>query len=95
MHGAVIITTQMITLGKITSEEGDNTMKHIKLIGNFFKGLFKMIFCKHSYKEICRFTGRHKLENKEVVFDITYECVHCRKRLTVPMNEEHQLKMKN
>ena len=70
-------------------------MKTIRFLKSFIKGLFKMIFCKHSYKEICRCTGRHKLTDTEVTFDITYECVHCRKRLTIPMNEEHQLKMKN
>ena len=89
MHGDVIITTQMITLGK-TSEEGD-TMKHIKFIGNFVKGLFKMMFCRHSYKEIYKY---RLPEHEEVVLEVGYECIHCRKRLTVQLDAEAQLKKK-
>lgn len=66
--------------------------KTVKRIVAILKWMVKRLSCKHSYKKICEYSGRHTATNKEVVFEIDYECTCCGKRLTVNMDREIQLK---
>lgn len=49
------------------------------------KFIFKRITCNHEYKRVCRLLGTNRVSRKEIELSLTYECVHCGKRIDIEM----------
>lgn len=56
-----------------------------------FKHLIGRPWCKHSYKEKYSCSTEHKLSGKKIMLDYRFECVKCKKIVTIKMDKDYQI----
>lgn len=56
-----------------------------------FKKILGRLICRHTYKQVCMFSGNHIETGKAVVFNYDFECTKCGKRIHIVMDELPQI----